>query len=90
MGFVADSAADSIKKLQLSINCFKKQPEAENWQLPQGVYYRKQGMDLQGRVVALFSGQGSQYLNMGKEEVMNFPQLRQHYGYMDSLLLKDN
>ncbi|MGB3636995.1 MAG: beta-ketoacyl synthase N-terminal-like domain-containing protein [Rivularia sp. (in: cyanobacteria)] len=88
LGFVADSVAESIKKLQLSINWFKKQPEAENWQLPQGVYYRKAGMELQGKVVALFSGQGSQYLEMGREIVMNFPVLQQTYHQVDSLFSK--
>ncbi len=88
LGFVADSVDDSIKKLQLSINWFKKQPEAENWELPQGVYYRKQGMELQGKVVALFSGQGSQYLEMGREVVMNFPVLQQTYHQVDSLFCK--
>ena len=88
LGFVADSVAESIKKLQLSINWFKKQPEAENWQLPQGVYYRQTGMELQGKVVALFSGQGSQYLEMGREIVMNFPVLQQTYHQVDSLFCK--
>ena len=88
LGFVADSVDDSIKKLQLSINWFKKQPEAENWELPQGVYYRRQGMELQGKVVALFSGQGSQYLEMGREVVMNFPVLQQTYHQVDSLFCK--
>ncbi len=88
LGFVADSVAESIKKLKLSINWFKKQPDAENWELPQAVYYRKQGMELQGKVVALFSGQGSQYLEMGREVVMNFPVLQQTYNQVDSLLSK--
>ncbi|WP_414624207.1 beta-ketoacyl synthase N-terminal-like domain-containing protein [Calothrix sp. CCY 0018] len=88
LGFVADSVVESIKKLQISINWFNKQPEAENWQLPQGVYYRKQGMDLQGKVVALFSGQGSQYLEMGREIVMNFPVLQQTYNQVDRLFCK--
>ncbi|MBV6625858.1 MAG: acyltransferase domain-containing protein [Rivularia sp. (in: Bacteria)] len=88
LGFVAESVSDAIKKLEVSINWFNKQPEAENWQLPQGVYYRKTGMDLSGKVVALFSGQGSQYLEMGRELVMNFPVLQQTYHQVDSLFVK--
>ncbi len=60
------------------------------WEHPQGIYYRETGMELNGKVVALFSGQGSQYLEMGRELVMNFPEMQRLYGYMDSLLLKDN
>lgn len=88
LGFVAESVSDAVKKLEISINWFKKQPEAENWELPQGVYYRKTGMELSGKVVALFSGQGSQYLEMGRELVMNFPVLQQTYHQVDSLFAK--
>ncbi|NJM19777.1 MAG: acyltransferase domain-containing protein [Richelia sp. SM1_7_0] len=85
LGFVANSVTETIKKLQICIDWLKKQPEAENWQHPQGLYYRKQGMELQGKVVALFSGQGSQYLEMGRELVINFPLLQQTYHQVDSL-----
>ncbi len=88
LGFVAASVAETIKKMQICIKWFKKQPEAENWELPQGVYYRKTGMELQGKVVALFSGQGSQYLEMGREVVMNFPVLQQTYSQVDNLFCK--
>ncbi|WP_228059619.1 type I polyketide synthase [Plectonema radiosum] len=85
LGFVANSVTETIKKLQICIDWLKKQPEAQNWQHPQGLYYRKQGMELQGKVVALFSGQGSQYLEMGRELVINFPLLQQTYHQVDSL-----
>ncbi|MGF1673368.1 MAG: beta-ketoacyl synthase N-terminal-like domain-containing protein [Rivularia sp. (in: cyanobacteria)] len=88
LGFVADGVTETIKKLQICIDWLKKQPEAENWQHPQGVYYRKQGMELQGKVVALFSGQGSQYLEMGRELAINFPLLQQTYHQVDSLFEK--
>ncbi len=90
IGFVASSVSETCKRLQVCIDLLKNKPGAESWEHPTGIHYRAEGMDLAGKVVALFSGQGSQYLNMGKEVVMNFPQLRQLYGYMDSLLLKDN
>ncbi|MEM9927123.1 MAG: beta-ketoacyl synthase N-terminal-like domain-containing protein, partial [Cyanobacteria bacterium P01_D01_bin.50] len=90
IGFVVHSASEACKRLQVSIDLLKNKHSAPSWEHPTGIHYRAEGMDLSGKVVALFSGQGSQYLNMGKEVVMNFPQLRQLYGYMDSLLLKDN
>ncbi|MEO1377335.1 MAG: beta-ketoacyl synthase N-terminal-like domain-containing protein, partial [Cyanobacteria bacterium J06635_10] len=90
IGFVVHSSSEACKKLQVSIDLLKNKHSAASWEHPSGIHYRAEGMDLSGKVVALFSGQGSQYLNMGKEVVMNFPQLRQLYGYMDSLLLKDN
>jgi acyl transferase domain-containing protein/acyl carrier protein/NAD(P)-dependent dehydrogenase (short-subunit alcohol dehydrogenase family) len=90
VGFVTDSLSDACKFLQISIDLLKNKPSAESWEHPQGIYYRQSGLELQGKVVSLFSGQGSQYLEMGRELVMNFPTMRSLYGQMDSLLLKDN
>ncbi|MEO1559048.1 MAG: beta-ketoacyl synthase N-terminal-like domain-containing protein, partial [Cyanobacteria bacterium J06632_19] len=90
IGFVASSLTEACKRLKVTIDLLKNKPSATEWEHPSGIHYRSEGMNLQGKVVALFSGQGSQYLNMGKEVLMNFPLLRQLYGYMDSLLLKDN
>jgi polyketide-type polyunsaturated fatty acid synthase PfaA len=87
VGFVAASLAEVRELLQITIKTLKNQAQAESWEHPQGIYYRKTGIDAQGRVVALFSGQGSQYLEMGKELAINFPQMRQAYAQMDSLLL---
>ncbi|WP_044290865.1 type I polyketide synthase [Rivularia sp. PCC 7116] len=90
IGFVTSSLTEACKRLKVTIDLLKNKPSATEWEHPTGIHYRSEGMNLQGKVVALFSGQGSQYLNMGKEVLMNFPQLRKLYGYMDSLLLKDN
>ena len=90
VGFVAYNSSETCKRLQVTIDLLKNKSVKASWEHPSGIYYQAEGMDLAGKVVGLFSGQGSQYLNMGKEVVMNFPQLRQFYGYMDSLLLKDN
>ncbi|MEH2413329.1 beta-ketoacyl synthase N-terminal-like domain-containing protein [Nostoc sp.] len=89
-GFVAENLEDACKLLQTSIDWLKNKGTAASWEHPQGIYYRASGMELGGKVVALFSGQGSQYLEMGRELVMNFPLMRRLHGYMDSLLIKDN
>ncbi|AFZ24743.1 polyketide-type polyunsaturated fatty acid synthase PfaA [Cylindrospermum stagnale PCC 7417] len=90
VGFVAENLAEACKLLQISIDLLKLKSAAASWEHPQGIYYRASGMDLGGKVVALFSGQGSQYLEMGREAAMNFPEMRRLYGQMDSLLLNDN
>lgn len=90
IGFVAGNKADACKLLALSIDLLKNKQSTLNWEHPQGIYYRASGIKLRGKVVALFSGQGSQYLEMGREAVMNFPALRRLYGLMDSLLIEDN
>ncbi|MDM9383692.1 beta-ketoacyl synthase N-terminal-like domain-containing protein [Chlorogloeopsis sp. ULAP01] len=89
VGFVVDSLAEACDSLQIIIDWLKKCQESESWNLPQGIYYRKTGIALNGKVVALFSGQGSQYLNMGRELAINFPCLRQAYSYMNGFLHQD-
>ncbi|OKH56399.1 polyketide synthase [Calothrix sp. HK-06] len=89
VGFVAESCTEAIKLLQQTVDLLRSKATPA-WEHPQGIYYRATGMELNGKVVALFSGQGSQYLEMGRELVMNFPEMQRLYGYMDSLLLKDN
>ena len=89
-GFVAENLEEACKLLQTSIDWLKLKGSSASWEHPQGIYYRASGMELGGKVVSLFSGQGSQYLEMGRELVMNFPLMRRLHGYMDSLLIKDN
>jgi acyl transferase domain-containing protein/acyl carrier protein/NAD(P)-dependent dehydrogenase (short-subunit alcohol dehydrogenase family) len=90
VGFVADSLTQAGDLLQICIDWLRNKLQAESWEHPQGIYYRKTGMTRAGKVVALFSGQGSQYLEMGRELVINFPDLQQIYAQMDNLLRQDN
>ncbi len=90
VGFITDSRTEARELLQIAIDWLTNKASLPSWNHPQGIYYRSSGIDLKGKVVALFSGQGSQYLNMGRELVTDFPELRDLYSYVDSLLLKDN
>jgi len=85
LGFVAESVQEARELLQAAIDGLKAQPQAEAWDNSKGIYFRKAGMDPRGKVVALFPGQGSQYLEMGKELALNFPPLRKVYQALDSL-----
>ncbi len=98
VGFVASSISEASEKLAIIIKLLQagRSPrvarEARSqqvWEHPRGIYYRESGLNLEGKVVALFPGQGSQYLEMGKELALNFPELRQVYAEMDRLLTRD-
>lgn len=89
IGFTADSLEETCHKLDISINWLEKQPQLTGWDHPKGIYYRANGLNLKGKVVALFSGQGAQYPEMGRALAMNFPELQLAYGAVDGLFLKD-
>ncbi|MCD4672096.1 MAG: acyltransferase domain-containing protein [Anaerolineaceae bacterium] len=86
LGFVAVSLSEAVKLLQLSVKMLTDNLESERWEHPKGVYYRRQGMETNGKVVALFPGQGAQYINMGKELAMNFPPVRQVFAEMNEIM----
>jgi polyketide-type polyunsaturated fatty acid synthase PfaA len=86
LGFVAESLPEAVKLLQLSIKMLADNLDKESWEHPKGVYYRRQGMETNGKLVALFPGQGAQYVNMGKELAMNFPPVREVFAEMNEIM----
>ena len=89
LGFLAESAAEALRLLQISLDLLQEKSGQESWEHPKGIFYRQSGLDLAGKVVALFPGQGSQYLEMGRELALNFPPVRQALAQMDALFLND-
>ena len=84
LGFVVQDLAECIAMLQESITLLEKgQP---SWDHPKGIHYRSLGLDIsQHKVVALFSGQGSQYIGMGKESANAFPAIANGFEQADKL-----
>ena len=66
VGFVALTREEAASLLQTAIDLMKDKAQDEAWESPKGIFYRKSGIDPQGKVVALFPGQGAQYVEMGK------------------------
>lgn len=89
LGFVAASPAEAQEMLHTAIEFMQQKPDETAWDHPKGIYYRKSGIDPRSKLVALFSGQGSQYLEMGRELANNFPPIRQAYAALDNLFVQD-
>ena len=85
LGFVCTSIEEASQLLATAIQQLQQKPSATDWQHPKGIYYRSSSLPQNTKVVALFSGQGSQYVNMGIEAACNFPEIRQAFADMDAL-----
>jgi len=88
LGFVAESLEEARRFLEDALRMFERQPDAAAWEHPRGITYRAAGISPEEKVVALFPGQGSQYLNMGRELAINFPPVMDAFERMDALFLE--
>ena len=88
LGFVSDSLEEAQKFIQDSIKLLEKQPDADAWDHPRGITFRSRGITSDEKVIALFPGQGSQYLNMASELAINFPPVMEAFELMDQLFLE--
>ena len=89
MGFVASSPKEALQLLEAGLNLLDSKPQADSWDHPRGIHYRRQGLPTESGVVALYPGQGSQYLNMGRDATIHYPLLRAAFEAMDQRLVED-
>ncbi len=89
LGFTTDLVEEAQNLLKAGIDTLVEKISLDNWENPKGIYYSKSGLDAEGKVVALFSGQGSQYVDMGRELAINFPPIRKVLGAIDDLFITD-
>jgi len=89
IGFVSTSDKEAIALLKHAIEGLESNGDQEAWDTPQGVYFRSQSIGHKGAIVALFSGQGSQYVGMGSELACNFPSYLDSVTQMDGLFTQN-
>ncbi|BBB47629.1 type I polyketide synthase [Pelolinea submarina] len=89
LGFLAENAQDASALLNEALSLLDKNQSQVSWSHPKGIYFRVSGMDVKGQTAALFPGQGSQYVNMGKDLAISFPPFRESFEQADAQAVKD-
>jgi acyl transferase domain-containing protein len=84
VGFIAANEGEAVSQLAAAVELIRAKADQESGEHPAGVYYRRGGIDPQGKLVALFPGQGSQYVDMGRELAVSFPPVRLAFADMDA------
>jgi len=82
VGLVFENREHAIVLLQLAVSGLSALNNDQHWQHPKGIFYGAQGVDARGAVAAIFPGQGSQYANMGKDLLLNFPPMLESVSQM--------
>ena len=88
IGFVCGSLEEACEQMKFALETLEKKEDSTEWS-QKGIHYAEKSRQADGTVVALFSGQGSQYLNMGKELLMAFPSLHDSFNALDKCFLED-
>jgi acyl transferase domain-containing protein/NAD(P)-dependent dehydrogenase (short-subunit alcohol dehydrogenase family) len=85
LGFTCLDGKEAAAKLESALDSFEKRP-GQNWNHPAGLFFRLKSIDKQSKIVAMFPGQGAQYVSMGKEIAQNYPELMHAFQTMDTIL----
>ncbi|MDJ0394204.1 SDR family NAD(P)-dependent oxidoreductase [Rhodococcus sp. G-MC3] len=72
LGFVALDDEDEAQLRELSVEQLTRNRDSEQWSHPEGLFFRAAAMP-EIKVGALFAGQGSQYVDMGTDALLNTP-----------------
>ena len=83
IGFLADSSAQARALLQATLAGLHNGTDGD-WER-EGIYYRPSALPSEAKIVALFPGQGAQYVEMGRELALNFAPMRQLWQKVDDL-----
>ncbi len=86
LGFVASSVAEARQKLETALKLLTDKAGHPEWEHPiAGIWYRQSAIGHDQKVVALFAGQGAQYVNMGRELACTYPAIRESFRHINSV-----
>lgn len=85
VGFVAEGAEEYAELVALAAQLIREKAGEESGSHPRGVHYRAAALPGSARVAALFPGQGSQYVGMGRRAALALPPVRAAFDAANAL-----
>nr|WP_104784307.1 type I polyketide synthase [Streptomyces sp. QL37]PPQ56489.1 beta keto-acyl synthase [Streptomyces sp. QL37] len=73
IGIVAGSDEEFEALRTTAVELLRSKSGADAWQHPKGITYRRSGVPAGTKAAAVFAGQGSQYVGMGREAALAVP-----------------
>ncbi|MFE9369690.1 SDR family NAD(P)-dependent oxidoreductase [Streptomyces sp. NPDC006711] len=85
LGVVAASDSERTSLVARAIDRLEGGPGAESWELSGQLVYRRDALPPGAKVAALFAGQGSQYVGMGRHALLALPPVRAYFDRANAL-----
>ncbi|MGK5640402.1 SDR family NAD(P)-dependent oxidoreductase [Streptomyces sp. URMC 126] len=85
VGFVARDDAEHAELRTLAVEQLRVNASHERWDHGRGIHYRHRSLDPLPGIGVLFSGQGSQYVGMGRDAALTVPAVRAAFEAADGL-----
>ncbi|WP_245877444.1 type I polyketide synthase, partial [Streptomyces glaucescens] len=76
LGIAARTDAEFEELRATAVELLRARPDAESWQHPKGITYRRTALPAGAKTAAVFAGQGSQYVGMGRGAALALPPVR--------------
>ncbi|MFG2721473.1 SDR family NAD(P)-dependent oxidoreductase [Streptomyces sp. NPDC048416] len=85
LGVLAAGDSERASLVAQAILRLEDDPAANSWELPGRAMYRRAAVPPDTKVAALFAGQGSQYVDMGRQALLAFPPVRAAFDLANAL-----
>ncbi|MFE1339419.1 beta-ketoacyl synthase N-terminal-like domain-containing protein, partial [Streptomyces sp. NPDC058733] len=76
LGITARTEEEFAELRRTAAELLRSRPDAAAWQHPKGITYRRTALPRTARTAAVFAGQGSQYVGMGRAAALALPPVR--------------